>query len=191
MGYAISKNQEGVKKGFARYRFDTTTLTGKRERKQIVCQISAVNTLYRRWENELLEVSSGKSPLFEKIENLEKQLIKAENLFLLFEKLDEYIKFCKNTKSDAMFKWEFFVIEKIVKTFFPKDKLLKDITDGDVEDFILFRQRLFFTKQTKTKQSIANSSVNRTLAVCAYFFNFCIIVLKENIVFIILLIALN
>ncbi|MFH0975857.1 MAG: site-specific integrase [Spirochaetota bacterium] len=157
------------------YRFDyTDPISGKRFRKQVKCKPSIVKSMYSRWQTRLLEDSSDKSPLIEKIENLEKQLIKTESSFLLFEKLNEYLEFCKNTKTETMFKWECFVIEKIVKTFFKQDKLLKDVNEGNVEDFILYRQQLFFSKQTKAKQSVANSSVNRTLAVCVCFFNFCI-----------------
>jgi integrase len=158
MGYTISKNQSGVKKGYVKYRFDIYhPLTGKRERKQIICQKSIVDTLYRHWERQLLEESSSK--------------------FLLFEKLDEYLEYCIVKKTTKEFNAEKSLIENVIKKFFKQNTLIKDINRGHVEDFIVWRKNFVTSpiySHSRKKGSVSDSTINRNLAILQFIFNYFI-----------------
>jgi len=155
MGYIECKNQQGVGSGYTKYRFDLR-LNGKRERKLITCRKSAVKSLYREWENQIYSDITGN--------------------YSLFEKLDEYLKYSKDFKSEGTYLHEKTVIEDAMKVFFKKDMKINDFRRSHAEDFIQWRKHHVITKygNVRKKEKLSNATVNRTIAVASCFFNYCI-----------------
>lgn len=155
MAYRISSNQEGVPKGKIRFEFDIY-IDGKRHRRTQTCQKSAANALYKRWEKRLIEEPEGN--------------------FTLFEMLDEYLNCSKESKSPLMFKHEKMIIDEVVKRFFHKDMLLRDVKRSLVDDFIVWRRShvVSIYDNTKAGGRVSDATVNRTIAVLSYFFNWTI-----------------
>ncbi len=153
MAYRVSKNQDGVIPGKVRFEFDLRLL-GTRYRKMIICQKSVVQSLYRRWEQQII--------------------LGTENDYLLFEKLDEYIKHVQQVKSVGAYIHERMVIEKFVKVYFRKDILLREIKRSHIEDFAKWRRKHNRSKYG-TKVEVSNSTINHSIATLSSFFNWCII----------------
>lgn len=153
MAYRISKNQNGVATGKVRYEFDLR-LFGTRHRKMLICQKSVVQSLYRQWERQIVDGT--------------------DNNIKFFEILDEYIKHAKQVKSEGAFKHERMVIEHFVKTYFKKDMLLNEIKRPNIEDFAKWR-KMYNRSKYALKKEVCSSTINHSIAVLSYFFNWCIV----------------
>jgi integrase len=155
MAIRIAKNQKEVPKGKVRFQFDTYYL-GKRHRKNVTCYKSDVKKIYREWEKQIINGLDGD--------------------FTFFEKLDEYLKYSKSMKSEKTYQHEKTMIEQVVKQYFKKDFLLRNFRRSHADDFILWRRNFVVTRNNNTKEhgSISNATLNRTIAVMSYFFNWAI-----------------
>ena len=158
MGITLNKNQNQLERGFVRYDF-YFKLDGIRHRQTVKCRKSAVEVLFVKWQNKILNSAN-----------------KPAKTHKLFENLDEYLKYSKEIKAYSQYRQEKTVIEQLVKKFFPPTKLLNEVTRSDIDSFIIWRKQFTITKydNCKTKGRITNSTVNRNLAVLSYFFNWAI-----------------
>ncbi|HOT46154.1 MAG TPA: tyrosine-type recombinase/integrase [Spirochaetota bacterium] len=155
MAYRISSNQKGVPKGKIRFEFDVY-IDDKRYRRTQTCQKSAVQAYYKRWERRINNELEGN--------------------FTLFEKLDEYLQYSQEMKTPGMYRHEKMIIEEVVKRFFSKDMLLRDVKRAHVDDFIAWRRNHVVSTFDNTKEGgrLSNATINRTMAVLSYFFNWAI-----------------
>lgn len=155
VGYSACKNQNGVREGKVRYRF-SLYVDGIRKRKQIICSKKIVDAVYDKWERKnLLATPEKKSPL-------------------LFQIVDRYCEYSQAVKSPDMYYHEKTIMDKVVKAFFSRSTLLEDVKRQHIEEFIKWRRgnnRAVFSP----KEKISNATINRSLSVLSYFFNWCIV----------------
>ena len=157
MPYKLNKNQEHLEKSFTRFNFYFKH-KGIQNRKTVVCRKSAVETFYRDWQNEIFKADNP------------------QQKHSLFEILDEYLKFSHEFKSIRSFKHEKTIVEDVIKKFYKHTMLLNDFTRAEADAFILWRKKHTIAKyeNTKTRGQLANSTVNRNIALLSYFFNWAI-----------------
>lgn len=95
---------------------------------------------------------------------------------MFFEILDEYLKFSPEFKSERVFRHEKTIVENVVKKFYKHLMMLNDFTRADADAFILWRKKYIIVKyeNTKTMGQLANSTINRNIALLSYFFNWAI-----------------
>ncbi|HOD15998.1 MAG TPA: tyrosine-type recombinase/integrase [Spirochaetota bacterium] len=153
MAFRKSKNQKGVAIGKIRFEFDLRLL-GTRHRKMLICQKSAVQSLYRQWERQIMDGT--------------------DNNFKFFEILDEYLNHVQQVKSSGAHIHERMVIEKFVKKYFRKDILLHEIKRSHIEDFSKWRRKHNRSKYGN-KTEVSNSTINHSIATLSSFFNWSII----------------
>ena len=158
MGIKINKNQSHLEKGFIRYDFYFRN-NGIRYRETINCRKSAVEAHFLEWQNKIMNSNN-----------------KSAKKYMFFEILDEYLEYSKELKSELQYRYEKTVIEDLVKKFFEPSKLLNEIKRSDIESYKMWRKKFTLSKydNTKSKGQIANSTLNRNIAVLSYFFNWAI-----------------
>lgn len=148
MGYKKDVNQNGIPTGKARYNF-YVRINGKRYRTTVICKPSLARNYYKRWED--------------KIEN------ELDGSFTFYEKLDEFLLYCKDFKSDKMFITTARSIKRFKKCF--RDMELNDFQRYHIEDFIIWRKKRNFCIGSEVK----NSTINRDISNLSSFFNYCIV----------------
>ncbi len=153
MGYKEVKDQTGVEKGYIKYQF-YVRVRGKQYRRIETCRRSAVNAIYRDWEDSIL---SG----------VTKQ-------YRFFQIVSEYLEYIKSVKSERMCLHEITVME-LAKEFFGNMELA-EFRRKDAEDFILWRKNyvLATSGNIRDKTRISPATLNRNISVLSYFFNWCI-----------------
>ncbi len=158
MGYKLNKNQDHIEKGFTRFDFYFKH-KGLQHRKTVICKKSAVEVVYRDWQDRIL-ISNEPTT----------------NDYKLFEILDEYLVFSKEFKTAKAYHHEKAVVEEVIKKFYTPSMNLNDFNRADADAFIMWRKKFVIAKyeNTKTTGQLANSTVNRNIAVLSYFFNWCI-----------------
>lgn len=109
MSYKKHFNQEGVAKGYTKFRFDLV-MFGKRHRKMIVCQTGSVQKIYKVWEDQIYNGVTKQYSFFQivdkYIEYLNKR-VKSNDLSEAFylnavQRLDECKKFFKNVELNSI-----------------------------------------------------------------------------------------
>lgn len=133
-----------------KYRFDTY-IEGQRHQSIVSCWPSEVKKRYKAWE-ALLVTQAEKA-----------------NAPWLFEKLDEYLEYSKQIKSNAQHKHETTVVNRAVKVFF-KDTPLHEVTRAHIEAFVAWRRSQCFY-EVRHRSTVTESTVNHALSVLNYFFN--------------------
>lgn len=109
MGYKEHCNQNGVAKGFIRYRFDFRS-GGKRHRKIVICRKTAVHAIYTDWENQILRGVTGRYLLFEIVDKYldhEKKRVDTGDLSKEFnrnsiQRLKAFCEWCGNVEVDCI-----------------------------------------------------------------------------------------
>jgi len=156
MGFVIHSEQTGVPEGKIRYRFEIY-INRERRRKMLVLYPSVVKTVYRQWERKQFERDTTKAVCHK-----------------LFEILDEYLEHSQQVKSKRAFQHEKSLVENVIKKYFTKDTVLQEIRRMHIEDFIKWR-RFVCNHQYNVKEQVSNGTINRTLSMLSYFFNYCIV----------------
>jgi integrase len=151
MSFKPVKDQSGVEKGYVKYQF-YFRFKGKPNRRIETCRRTAVDTIYRDWENSII---NGILQL--------KQ-------FKFFEIADEYIQYSKVKKPGLCVHED--KVMTLAKQYF-KNVPLNDITPKHIEDFKLWRETAMLTKRGKIQYSkrLKPGTVNRNLATLRFFFN--------------------
>jgi integrase len=148
------KDQAGVAKGYVKYQF-YLRFKGQPYRRIETCRKSAVDAIYRDWEDSII---NGSLQL--------KQ-------YKFFQIADEYIEYSKLIKPKLCVHEA--KVMRLAKEFF-KNVPLNDITPKHIEDFKLWRSGIMLTKRGE-KQSgkrLKPGTVNRNLATLRVFFNWAL-----------------
>jgi integrase len=155
MGYKEVKDQTGVEKGYVRFEF-YIRFKGERYRRVETCRRSAVAAIFRSWEDS---ITAGTTKQYK-----------------FFEIMDKYLEFSMEFKSEKTYRFEKTVINEVVKKFYKSSMMLNDFTRADADAFILWRKKHVIVKyeNTKTRGQLANSTINKNIAVLSYFFNWCV-----------------
>lgn len=156
MGYKELKNSPGVEKGYVKYQF-YLRFKGERYRRMEICRRSAVDAIYRDWEGKIISQSIGRRQ------------------YKFFQIMDEYLEYVKKTRSVTQYKSDSGAVRRF-KMFFKKNLLLSEFRRGMVDDYICWRKTKVFSQwdNSRAKGSVANSTVNRDIAVLSSMFNYCI-----------------
>jgi len=155
MSYKEFRDQSGVGKGYVKYQFYIRH-KGVQYRRTETCRRSAVQAIYRDWENSILAGTT--------------------NEYRLFEILDEYLSFSREFKTEKSSQFEQTIINDVVKKFYKSSMMLNDFTRADADAFIMWRKKHVIVKyeNTKTRGQLSNATINRNIAILSYFFNWCI-----------------
>lgn len=155
MGYT-KIDSAGLSDGNHRYRFDLR-INDVRHRKIVTCRRSAVNVLYRKWEDKIY---SGQSQ---------------QTGYRFFEILDKYLEHVQLNKSPEAYKTEQRAV-RVFKMFFKKNLLLSEFKRSMVDDFVTWRRNKVFSRHDNSyyKGRVCNSTINRDLAYLSSFFTYCI-----------------
>lgn len=143
-----------------KYKFEVS-IKGERFRNRVKARPGNVKAIYSEWVKEKEEkVNSGPDvKLFDKLDEfldyLPKKIIRKK-------KISEHT--LKNRK----------ITVRLLKVFFSSDKLVKDVTRADIEDFIIFRRTYVLNGHKTKKKIIAESTINIDIEGISCFFNYCI-----------------
>lgn len=150
MPYKLNKNQDHLEKGFTRFNF-YFKYKGIQNRKTVVCRKSAVETIYRDWQNEIFTADNPQLK------------------YSLFEILDEYQKDIDANRSGQMLGYTHTIISYFKLCFDNID--LSSFGRINVKDYITWRRGQ--SKQRGGKP-ICDRSINREIAELSKFFTWCI-----------------
>ncbi len=150
MSFKLNKNQYHLEKGFTRFDF-YFKYKGIQNRKTEVCHKSAVEAIYREWQSKILDSGS---------------IIKE---VMLFEILDEYLKYVDSMYSGRMIGYTHNIINYFKKCFANVD--LSSFKRSHVQDYIAWRRG-----QSKQRGGnlVSDRSINREIAELSKFFTWCI-----------------
>ncbi len=154
MSYKLNKNQNHLEKSFTRFDFYFKH-KGIQHRKTEVCRKSAVEAIYRDWQDEILNSGNPK--------------------IMLFEIIEQYLIDIKQFKTASYCKAEERSIARL-KEFLKENIPLEKFRRKHVAEFITWRRSKVFAKfeNTQIKGKVSNATINRDIAVISYFFNWCI-----------------
>lgn len=151
MGYIEDKHQDGVGKGYVRFNF-YFRFKGERYRKKQICRRSAVQAIYRDWEDSVV---NG-------------QINKKQSKF--FEIADKYLEYSQR-KKPKLYNHEKKVIElaKLVFKNIPMDC----IDPRKAKEFVEWREVHMLDKNGKIIEGklISMATLNRNISTLSYFFN--------------------
>lgn len=158
MGYLKNPDQSGVRKGYIKYRFDLR-YGGQRYRKMETCRASAVQAIYKAWEDKIYEEIHQTS----------------EEQHQLFEIIDQYIDDVRQYKSDIYIKAEIRALFRL-KEYLECDMLISHFRRRHIAEYISWRRGRVFPARdnSRAKGRVANSTINRDIAVISSLFNWAI-----------------
>ncbi len=155
MGYVKHNDQSGVNPGYVKYRFELRH-KDTRHRKMVTCRRSAVQVIYRDWEDEILDTRN-------------------RDRYMLFETIDRYLTDVRQFKSVTYCRNEERSMLRL-KEFLKKDTPIEDFRRKHVAEFITWRRSKVFAMHDNTRNGgrVSNGTINRDIAVISCFFNWCI-----------------
>jgi integrase len=124
---------------------------GRQFRKRVSVSPSMVDRAYRKWENEEKET-----------------FLSPKSNVMLFDILDEFLLYAKKAKKPSRYRTYCFMVD-LFKEFFT-DMKVSDFKSYMVDDYRYWRRTRPLTRQTG---EVADSTINRDIAVLSHFFNFC------------------
>ena len=158
MGYKRIKSTRKLPPDCIKYQFDFH-YEGNRYRKTETCKRMEVQSVYQKWESEIIDSLSNDKPK------------------MLFEILDEYLESeveGSTILTPAVIKAKIRSIKRFRMCF--KDMILNNFDRGNVEFFINWRSDKVFSiyDNTVKKGVVSPATINRDLACLSSFFTFCI-----------------